>query len=357
MCIRDSYKIASTETSDNIIANHDQSFNSEDRKNFQQPTLVFITPWHSKGYDLTKKYAQKIDYVSPVWFNAEIKDLGKGGKIVEIEGDHNVDKKYIADLKATNPDIKLIPRIYLPADKEINQEIVRDHTLKEMLVKGAGQIVQRFDFDGILFDSPFIMYIGMMGQGLFELLESMSTEIRENQGKIFMLSLLWNYKNIKGTPSYLPKLLRISDKLLLCMYDYAGRMEYELPISPFSWVSENLQFVLGDLGLDSQYVAERLLMGVPFYGYTYNKEDGQKDAIVNMKYMQVLKYYKPEIKWNRSLKECIIEIDRPKENVYMKIYYPCLKFLIERMRLFEENEVGMFIWEGGQGLDYFYELF
>ena len=31
----------------------------------------------------------------------------------------------------------------------------------------------------------------------------------------------------------------------------------------------------------------------------------------------------------------------------MEVHFPCLRFLSERLKLFENKEVGMFIWEGG----------
>ena len=39
------------------------------------------------------------------------------------------------------------------------------------------------------------------------------------------------------------------------------------------------------------------------------------------------------------------------------IYFPCLKFIKERLDLFEEYGIGAFVWEGGNGMKYFYELF
>ena len=36
-------------------------------KTFESKVLGYVTPWNSKGYDVAKTFAKKLDYVSPVW--------------------------------------------------------------------------------------------------------------------------------------------------------------------------------------------------------------------------------------------------------------------------------------------------
>ena len=59
--------------------------------------------------------------------------------------------------------------------------------------------------------------------------------------------------------------------------------------------------------------------------------------------------------WNAETKEC--EITNTMNGINYKLYYPCLRFIKERLSLFEEAGLGTFVWDGGQGLAYFYELF
>lgn len=68
-----------------------------------------------------------------------------------------------------------------------------------------------------------------------------------------------------------------------------------------------------------------------------------------------MKGSKPKLSWNSETLEC--EITTINKNTHLALYYPCLRFLKERLSLFEEANVGAFVWDGGQGLQYFYELF
>ena len=73
--------------------------------------------------------------------------------------------------------------------------------------------------------------------------------------------------------------------------------------------------------------------------------------------MELLKSFKPELEWIEELQECCWDLTIKSQKSQYRIYYPCLKFLKARIQLFEELEVGSFIWDGGQGMNYFYDLF
>ena len=74
------------------------------------------------------------------------------------------------------------------------------------------------------------------------------------------------------------------------------------------------------------------------------------------RYIEILKEHKPTIEWNHEYKECFIEIKGNQGSVAAQVTYPCLKFIQSRLEMFSEYGVGAFIWDGGQGLEYFYEL-
>ena len=67
----------------------------------------------------------------------------------------------------------------------------------------------------------------------------------------------------------------------------------------------------------------------------------------------MLQEEQPPIIYNNDVEECMIKFP----SKALQINYPCLKFVKKRIEIAEYYDVGLFIWEAGQGLDYFYELF
>ena len=50
-----------------IIQNY-HLYNPSLPKTFDGETLVYVTPWNKKGYDLTKAMLHKLSWIVPVWF-------------------------------------------------------------------------------------------------------------------------------------------------------------------------------------------------------------------------------------------------------------------------------------------------
>jgi chitinase domain-containing protein 1 len=91
-----------------ILENH-QSYCSEclETREFNHPTLVYITPWNSHGYDIAKIFAKKFDYISPVWLNIKRTGLEK----YLIGGTHDIDQKWIEAVREKNSNVKIVPRV------------------------------------------------------------------------------------------------------------------------------------------------------------------------------------------------------------------------------------------------------
>jgi chitinase domain-containing protein 1 len=91
-----------------IIENH-QSYclTCLESRQFTHPTLVYVTPWNSHGYDIAKIFTNKFDYISPVWLSIRRTGLEK----YVIEGTHDIDKKWLEAVKEKNPKISIVPRV------------------------------------------------------------------------------------------------------------------------------------------------------------------------------------------------------------------------------------------------------
>jgi chitinase domain-containing protein 1 len=97
-------------TARSILENYGSYCSScADIRQFTNPTIIYITPWNNRGYDLVKIFPQKFDYICPVWFSLKRIDLEK----YHIEGTHDIDSKWIETLKEKRSDIRIIPRVII----------------------------------------------------------------------------------------------------------------------------------------------------------------------------------------------------------------------------------------------------
>jgi chitinase domain-containing protein 1 len=91
-----------------ILENHESYCSTcVETREFTHPTLVYITPWNSHGYEVAKLFTKKFDYISPVWLSIKRTSL----ETYVIEGAQDIDKKWIETLKENNPKVRIVPRV------------------------------------------------------------------------------------------------------------------------------------------------------------------------------------------------------------------------------------------------------
>ena len=82
----------------------------------------------------------------------------KETNIFQLEGNHNVDERYINNLKESNPDIKVVPRIYLAAsDNEIIKSI-SDQRQVNQIAEDVKKLLM-YHHENIQFDLFKIFYL------------------------------------------------------------------------------------------------------------------------------------------------------------------------------------------------------
>lgn len=91
-----------------IIFNHNKYCKQcSTLKNFKNKVLGYVTPWNSKGYDISKVFAKKLDYLSPVWLQI----IRKGRKDYQLGGTQEIDKKWMKSVSKNNKNVLFVPRI------------------------------------------------------------------------------------------------------------------------------------------------------------------------------------------------------------------------------------------------------
>jgi chitinase domain-containing protein 1 len=97
----------------------------------------------------------------------------------------------------------------------------------------------------------------------------------------------------------------------------------------------------------------KILLGLNFYGNDYTPNGG--GPIIGHEYLSLLKHVKSRLQYDEKDVENFFEVRT--SNGRHIVFYPTLHSINSRIALAQEMGTGLSIWELGQGLDYFYDLF
>lgn len=332
--------------SKDIIQNHASYCDTErEVKRFSGETLAYVTPWNNRGYDIAKIFAHKFTYISPVWL--QIKRKVGGGYI--IEGTHDVDKGWIADLHAGH--IQVVPRILFDGWSASDFEaMLTSEPAQQECIKTLLKPIRMYKFDGIVIEvlsqmggqlrfSDLMHFLGHLRDELTALNKKLILVLpppihRDNEVSVF-------------TREKFVDIMDVVDSVSLMTYDYSNPSKPGSN-SPYEWVKRCVEY----LAPERDETRRRILVGLNFYGNDYFT--GGANAVLGPQFIDIITNHKVQFEWD--------ERDREHRFTYKSgigdhvVYYPTLKSIHERLKIIEDLGAGISIWEIGQGLDYFYDL-
>jgi len=338
-------------TYSSIIAENKKYCSLVDEKHFASETLGFVTPWNNRGYDIAKIFKKKFDYISPTWFTINVEN-----GVAVIKGDHNIDKGWVRDVKA-NSNTKILPR-FTPDGQEAYSAII-DWEKGIPLVEQMVEIVRENKFDGLILDTGFLgLRVPQMEfyNSLLAVLKKLSQDLHRNKLLLFLVEppLLDDTnpnspKNTFGAYEF-ELIMDYVDRFVLMTYDFSSNRGIVGPNAPLPWVTKTVLTILSPEVRSKKEVTEKLLMGMPFFGYSY--QSGQRpSAVLGPQFIKLLEAQKPELTYDATSVEHSFTLSNG-----IQIQYPTLYSVSRRLQLAEELGIGVAIWEIGQGLDYFYDL-
>ena len=334
-------------------------------KKFENKVLGYVTPWNSKGYDVSKIFAKKFDMISPVWLSLNRLSRNK----YQLKGTHDLDQTWINQVKNNSFDKSLfVPRLIFDnlQTKDLHaifNEESEKSAIAEILVKNA----LLYNFDGYTFE--IYSQLGSNSKTeIYHLLYDISQILHENDKKMIVVippsvKVELN-KNGQEKISYLKgafnkddfDLLKdIVDHFSLMTYDYSSQVGYVGANAPYFWVKKNVEYLTNETKYRS-----KILLGLNFYGIKYELDDSNKllkqpEPIIGDQLIDLLSKYKNwRIEYEENLKEHMFW--KNSKTSKMLIYYPTLYSIQVRIQLALDLGTGLSIWELGQGLDYFYDL-
>lgn len=324
------------------------SYNEDvDTSNFNGVSLGYVTPWNSHGYDIAKLFGGKFSYISPVWLQVKRR---KTGTFV-VEGGHDIDQGWMADVRKRNREVKLVPRVLFDGWSVNDFHIIfSSEPALDALVDTLLSYSKENHFDGLVLE-VWSQYTGDTKQNLYVLVSKIASALREERLKTILV--IPPPLVAGGRPGLFDRndfeiLVAVLDGFSLMSYDF-GSPNRPGPNAPLHWVRECIMALSPEPGK----LRAKILLGLNFYGNDFSPAGG--GPILGPRYLEVLRKHKNQkLSWESTAAEHSFKYNSAGfEHV---VFYPTLKSIQERLNLARELGVGVSVWEIGQGLDYFYDL-
>lgn len=340
-------------------------------------SLGYVTPWNGGGASFATRFSDFLTYVSPVWFQVED---GKGGKL-ELRGEHNLNAEWLREVKrgcstAGAHCTKVVPRFEWKSAQQPTKSLVKSG------VKLIMRLLQQHStvFDGVVLEAAVV-------PANFRLFEVLGKALHDSQPRLTFVLVIPPSVIAEETPDARRRapglkpseLLRLGlgssasastdaaaaaaassgasgpvDRFSLMTYDYSIHRGRTGPNAPLFWQNSTVAALLAAAGpLDSptaRALAQRILLGVPFYGYD------NAEAIVGHSFIDKLEKHGraagARLRVNAAAAEHSFSYTDAEGHAH-EISYPTPWMVARRVALAKALGTGISIWELGQGLDCF----
>uniref|UniRef100_H3GW53 GH18 domain-containing protein n=1 Tax=Phytophthora ramorum TaxID=164328 RepID=H3GW53_PHYRM len=216
------------------------------QKQFKGETLGYVTPWNSRGYDWAKQFRTKFTYISPVWL--QVREDPEHVPI--ITGTHDIDRQWVLDVKngvdgeeqqGAGPAV--VPRVVYERNRLSSEDV-------PVIIEKMLELASEHDFDGMVFEIPVMA-------GTVDMLQQMGRAFRDARKLlILVLSKSSNEGELPVTHEIFNELAPLVHRFSMNAYDFSAPG----PNAPYPWLKSTLEKM-------SPMERQRILMGIPFYGF------------------------------------------------------------------------------------------
>ncbi|XP_010427871.1 PREDICTED: chitinase domain-containing protein 1-like isoform X1 [Camelina sativa] len=349
-----------------ILTEHSKATENSTTRHYDYPVLAYITPWNSKGYDMAKIFNSKFTHLSPVWYDLK---SSQGSGLV-LEGRHNADKGWIQELRSRGNAL-ILPRVVLEASPS---EMLKKKKLREKAINLIVTECKEMEYDGIVLESwsrwaaygvlhdpdmrkMALQFVKQLGEALHS-----TASPRNNQQHMQFMYVVGPPRSetlqmYDFGPEDLQFLKDSVDGFSLMTYDFSNPQNPG-PNAPVKWIDLTLKLLLGSSNNIDSSLARKVLLGINFYGndFVISGDSGGGGAITGRDYLTLLQKHNPSLHWDKESGEHLF-MYRDDKNIKHAVFYPTLMSILLRLENARLWGIGISIWEIGQGLDYFFDLF
>lgn len=355
-----------------------------DRKH---PTISFVlgyaSPWNKAiGYEMAIKFSGKVlSHVSPVWYDVEgpRKKPQKGTKQkaagigYTINGESNYNKTFVEAV--VKGGAAMVPRFRFNLGTQQLSKLLEHPTEQKKLLESIRPIFERHSavYSGLVLDSANIQFSAPgMDTRIASLIRILRSGLSDAIGKPIEVIVVIPADHDMAGPSVVEWLAPLADHLSLMTYDFNKTPKPGF-LAPLHWVEK---IVSDDMVKSIQAKPSKMLVGLPFYGYSYGTLDPNgrtlPSPIKASEYQHRLrqkmeaearklprgetKIERVPLEWDPKGAEHAFEVYIPKKGLEV-VFYPTRAFIKKRLQFIERKGLGVSIWELGQGMDAFMHMF
>ncbi|XP_068151104.1 chitinase domain-containing protein 1 [Drosophila tropicalis] len=339
-----------------ILTHHNAYYKDTGLRHFNHTILGYVTPWNSHGYDVAKIFAKKFDIISPVWLQV----IKEGDEYV-MAGLHDIDAGWQSDVrrkgKVQQPHqhtVKIFPRFIFDhfTDRDIKLLLSdpKERTkVNDVLIKCC----KDNGFDGLVLEVWSQLAGRIDDKILHTLVLQMAKELQKQQLRLILVIPPFR----KDMPNFfsekhMDKLYKHIFAFSLMTYDYSS-VQRPGANAPLYWARRAVELIAPEESHDMKVKRSKILLGLNMYGNDYTPDGG--GPITYSKFLDLVRHTKKHLTFDERDVENFFEI-KNEEGRHI-VFFPTLYSINERIKLANELGVGISIWELGQGLNYFYDLF
>ncbi|KAL0029218.1 hypothetical protein WJX79_003866 [Trebouxia sp. C0005] len=327
------------------------------------PVLAYVTPWNNKGYEIAERLSAKFTHIAPVWLQLHWE---AAAATFTVAGQHDIDagwmEKVMRPQSLGSTAVRMVPRILFELDQAgLLQLLSRPLDVADLLVN----FCNKYGFDGLVVEtwsqwaaSGLLQHASFRQQAV-QVLRLLAQALHRPTDRSRMELIL-------AVPPFEaahqgPVLAMPDFEELRAFVDFFSLMTYDAsspskpgPNAPWKWVKSNAHAVASTAINRQSPRPEQVLLGLNFYGNDYTQPHGG-GPIIGHEYLSLLKTHDPVIRWDQKTKEHVFNYVAGDEA--HEVYYPTKASVQKRLELAHKYGLGISIWEIGQGLDHFYDLF
>lgn len=340
-----------------ILMNNEAYYKDTALRHFNGTTLGYVTPWNSHGYDVAKIFAKKFDIISPVWLQ-----IVKQGGAYAVAGTHDIDAGWLTDVRRKGKvqqqpqirTVKVFPRFIFDhfTDRDIKL-LLSDANERTKMNNVLIKTCKENGFDGLILEVWSQLAGRIDEQILYTLVLQMAKELQKQQLRLILVipPQRKDMPNLFGE-KHMDKLYKYVYAFSLMTYDFSS-VQRPGANAPLYWVRKAVEHIAPAGCHDMEIKRGKILMGLNMYGNDYTPDGG--GPITYGQYLELVRHVKKHLTFDERDIENFFEIKT--ETGRHIVFYPTLYSINERIKLAKELGTGISIWELGQGLNYFYDLF